>query len=189
MEHLISGLLRDFEAGILTRRQLIQTLALGVTIGPAALAATQQPTRKSSIPPPSSVTGWKTAWLDHVSYVVSDYRRSTAFYRDLLGWEVIHDDGQKQCSMKVGNIGGIIIRNRAGYPGAEAGPTQPTITGVIDHISWGIQPWDTAKVKAELEKRGLDPKPDMNGKFQSFHLNDPDGWDLQISNQTDTSLL
>ena len=31
----------------------------------------------------------------------------------------------------------------------------------------GVEPWDTAKVKAELEKRGLDPQPDMNGKFQS----------------------
>jgi len=189
MEQLISGLLQDFEAGKMTRRQLIQTLALGVTIGPAALAATQQPAQKSSIPPPRSVTGWKTVWLDHVSYVVSDYRRSTAFYRDLLGWEVIRDDGQKQCSMKVGNVGGIIIRNRAGYPGATEGPTQPPITGVIDHISWGIQPWDTDKVKAELEKRGLHPKPDMKGKFQSFHVHDPDGWDLQISNQTDTSQL
>jgi len=29
----------------------------------------------------------------------------------------------------------------------------------------------------------------MAGKFQSFHLRDPDGWDLQISNQTDTSQL
>ena len=36
MEQIISGLLRDFEAGKLTRRQLIQALALGVTAGPAA---------------------------------------------------------------------------------------------------------------------------------------------------------
>jgi hypothetical protein len=80
-------------------------------------------------------------------------------------------------------------RNRAGYAGVAEGATQPTITGVIDHISWGIEPWDTAKVKAELEKRGLNPRPDMNGNFQSFHVHDPDGWDLQISNQTDTSQL
>jgi hypothetical protein len=106
-----------------------------------------------------------------------------------MGWEIIHDDGQKQCSMKVGNVGGIIIRNRAGYAGAAGSTNQPTITGLIDHISWGVEPWDTAKVKEELEKRSLDPKPDMNGKFQSFHLNDPDGWDLQISNQTDTREL
>ena len=78
---------------------------------------------------------------------------------------------------------------RAGYAGVAGATTQPTFTGVIDRISFDIEPWDTAKVKAELEKHGLDPTPDMNGKFQSFHVHDPDGWDLQISNQTDTSEL
>jgi catechol 2,3-dioxygenase-like lactoylglutathione lyase family enzyme len=189
MEQIISGLLQDFEAGKLTRRQLIRTLALGVTAGPAALAAAQNPVGESSIPPPRSPAPWKTVWLDHISYAVSDYRRSTAFYRDLMGWEIIHDDGQKQCTMRIGKVGGIIVRNGAGYAGAAAGTNQPTITGVINHISWGIEPWNTAEVKAELEKRGLDPRPDMNGKFQSFHVHDPDGWDLQISNQKDTSEL
>lgn len=189
MEQIISGLLQDFETGRLTRRQLIQALALGVAAGPAALAAAQKPTEQSSIPPPHSPAPWKTVWLDHISYAVSDYRRSTAFYRDLMGWDIIHDDGQKQCSMKVGNVGGIIIRNRAGYAGAAGDANRPTITGLIDHVSCGIEPWDNVKVKAELEKRGLDPQPDVNGKFQSFHVHDPDGWDLQISNQTDTSQL
>ncbi|HKS73042.1 MAG TPA: VOC family protein [Terriglobales bacterium] len=189
MEQIIGGLLRDFEAGKLTRRQLIQALALGVTAGPAALAAAQQPAQQSSIPPPRSPAPWKTVWLDHISYVVSDYRRSAAFYRDLMGWEIIHDDNQKQCTMKVGSAGGIIIRNRAGYEGVDGATNRSPITGLIDHVSWGIEPWDTVKVKAELEKRSLDPKPDMIGKFQSFHLRDPDGWDLQISNQKDTSEL
>jgi catechol 2,3-dioxygenase-like lactoylglutathione lyase family enzyme len=189
MEQIISGLLQDFEAGKLTRRQLIQALALGVTAGPAALAAAQKPAGQSNIPPPRSPAPWNTVWLDHISYAVSDYRRSTAFYRDLMGWEIIHNDGQKQCSMKVGNVGGIIIRNRAGYAGTMGGADRPNVTGLINHISWGVKPWDTAKVKTELEKRGLDPQLDINGKFQSFHVHDPDGWDLQISNQTDTSQL
>ena len=189
MEQIISGLLQDFEAGKLTRRQLIQALAIGVTAGPAALAAAQNPEQQSTIPPSRSQAPWKTVWLDHVSYVVSDYRRSTAFYRDLMGWEIIHDDGQKQCSMKVGNAGGIIIRNRAGYEALKGESNPPSITGLIDHVSWGVEPWDTEKVKSELEKRGLNPQPDMNGKFQSFHLRDPDGWDLQISNQRDTNGL
>jgi hypothetical protein len=64
----------------------------------------------------------------------------------------------------------------------------PPITGVINHVSWGVQPWDTEKVKAELEKRGLNPRPDMVGdNFKSWHVKDPDGWDLQISNQTKDS--
>jgi hypothetical protein len=167
MEQIISGLLRDFEAGKLTRRQLIQALALGVT-GPAALAAAQKPAQQSSIPPPRSPAPWKTVWLDHTSYEVSDYRRSTAFYRDLMGWESIHDDGQKQCSMKVGNVGGIIIRNRAGYAGAAGGTNRPTITGLIDHISWGVEPWDTAKVKADSKNAAWTHSPTWTVSSRAF---------------------
>ena len=42
-----------------------------------------------------------------------------------------------------------------------------------------------------LVKRGLTPREDTGGRgnmetspFKSFHVKDPDGWDLQISNQT-----
>ena len=63
--------------------------------------------------------------------------------------------------------------------------TAPAGTGVINHVSWGISPWDTEGVRAELEKRGLSPRADMVGAdFKSWHVLDPDGWDLQISNQT-----
>ena len=35
---------------------------------------------------------------------------------------------------------------------------------------------------AELKRRGLNPRPDMVGE-KSFHVFDPDGFDLQISDQ------
>jgi len=210
MESIIAGLLKQFEEGKMTRRQLIQSLALAASAAavPGSMtAAAQAPSPgKTPIPQAFEPTGWKTVWLDHISYAVSDYRRSTAFYRDLMGWETRNDNGT-QCTLKIGNIGGIIIRNRRepgagrqgtnsqpagdGQPAAASQGTQsnrPPITGVINHISWGIQPWDTDKVKSELERRGLKPRPDMVGdKFKSFHVSDPDGWDLQISNQTKDS--
>ena len=69
--------------------------------------------------------------------------------------------------------------------------SRPPVTGVVDHISWGIEPWDTETVRSELVKRGLTPREDTGGRgsmetspFKSFHVKDPDGWDLQISNQT-----
>ena len=33
-------------------------------------------------------------------------------------------------------------------------------------------------MEAELKRRGLDPRPDTD---DSFHVKDPDGFDLQIS--------
>jgi catechol 2,3-dioxygenase-like lactoylglutathione lyase family enzyme len=162
------------------------------------------------IPAAKDAAPWKTVWLDHISYAVSDYRRSAAFYRDLMGWEIKHDEGSRQATLKIGDIGEIIIRNNrqggdaaaatsgASTPAANAATNttagggqrgnaqpRPPLTGVINHVSWGVSPWDTEKVKAELERRGLNPRPDMVGQnFKSFHVFDPDGWDLQISNQT-----
>jgi catechol 2,3-dioxygenase-like lactoylglutathione lyase family enzyme len=187
MEAIIAGLLKQFEDGRMTRRQLIHSLALAATAGPAAAAVAQETAPKAStIPPPAGPAPWKTVWLDHISYAVADYRKSTAFYRDLMGWQ-IKNEGNNQCTLKIGEIGEIIIRNRR-EPAATAPPGQsgrPPVTGVINHVSYGVQPWDTDKVKAELERRGLTPRPDMVGdNFKSFHVTDPDGWDLQISNQT-----
>jgi|RhiMetdeSRZDD1v2_1073273.scaffolds.fasta_scaffold194131_2 catechol 2,3-dioxygenase-like lactoylglutathione lyase family enzyme len=214
MEGIIAGLLKDFEDGKMTRRQLIQSLALAATAAasstPLLAQATQGAAQKAStIPPPTGPAPWKTVWLDHISYAVSDYRKSTAFYRDLMGWEIKNDNGTSQCTLKIGDIGEIIIRNRrepgagdqtstptgqaastsqtgtAGGNGQQGQGNRPPLTGVINHISWGVQPWNTDAVKAELEKRGLKPRPDMVGdNFKSFHVLDPDGWDLQISNQT-----
>ena len=204
MEGIIAGLLKDFEDGKMTRRQLIQSLALAAAAAMPGAAAVAQTAAQNKAPIPQAFepAPWKTAWLDHISYAVSDYRRSTAFYRDLMGWDVRNDNGTSQCTLKIGDIGGIIIRNRRDpaanmQPAASAQPpgngqsgqpARPPITGVINHISWGVQPWDTEKVKAELEKRGLKPRPDMVGdNFKSWHVTDPDGWDLQISNQTKDS--
>ena len=185
MESVIAGLLTDFERGKMTRRQLIQSLALAAAA--AAPVATVGAQTASTIPAATGPAAFKTVWLDHISYAVTDYRKSTAFYRDLMGWEIRNDDGKQQCTMKIGDIGEIIIRNRrepaAGAPAGQS--AQPPVTGVINHVSYGIANWNTEGVKAELEKRGLKPRPDMVGdNFKSFHVKDPDGWDLQISNVT-----
>jgi catechol 2,3-dioxygenase-like lactoylglutathione lyase family enzyme len=182
METVINGLLKQFEDGKLTRRQLIQSLALAaVAAAPAGSAVAQN---ASTIPAATAAPAFKTVWLDHISYAVTDYRKSTAFYRDLMGWEIRNDNGKNQCTMKIGDIGEIIIRNRRDDAPAQAAAAAP-ITGVINHVSYGIANWNTEGVKAELEKRGLKPRPDMVGdNFKSFHVKDPDGWDLQISNVT-----
>jgi len=200
-------LVSDFENGCMTRRQLIQSLAmLTVVAAPSPVAASeaQSATQAASIPQAFEPTGWRTAALDHISYAVADYRRSVAFYRDLMGWTIRSDNGTTQTTLDINGLGEIIIRNRrepatatpgarpqsAGSPAdgttAQQGQgTRPPITGVINHVSWGIHGWDTAKVEAELKRRGLNPRPDMVGEnFKSFHVLDPDGWDLQISNQT-----
>ena len=104
METEIARLLKEFEDGRMTRRQLIQSLAMAALAAPAAgVGAAQTPMEKAP---------WKTVWLDHISYAVTDYKRNAAFYSDLMGWGVRNDNGTNQATLNIGNIGQIIIRNR-----------------------------------------------------------------------------
>lgn len=175
MESVIARLVGEFESGKVSRRQLVQTLAMLVAGLPTAAAVANGAAATPAAEAPTAP--WKTVWLDHISFRVSDYKKSADFYSSLMGWKIKEDTGT-QAVLDINGIGGIIIRNAA------RGGTGD-VTGMIDHISWGVEPWDTNTVKAELEKRRLEPRPDMDGPdFKSFHVKDPDGWDLQISNQT-----
>lgn len=155
---------------------------------------------KLSAPQPFEPTGWNTLFLDHISFEVPDYRRSAAFYQSLLGWDVRPGNGS-QASVQIGDIAGAIIRGnaaaraaaRGGAPAAAPAPPASGVTAAIGHISFGIEHWDTERVRAELKKRDVvyvnregqrEPRPDMTGNLQSFHVPDAMGWDLQIGNKT-----
>ena len=188
MESVIARLLNEFESGKISRRQLVQTLAMVAVGAPVASALAQSAAASPAAVAPAAP--WKTVWLDHLSYQVSDYKRSVDFYTGLMGWTVNPgSDTGRQAALDINGIGGIIIRN--GGAAGRDGPPRLPITGVINHISWGIEPWDTESVRSELTKRDLNPRVDTGSaediatsKFKSFHVRDPDGWDLQISNQT-----
>lgn len=183
MEATIATLITDFERGRMDRRQLIKHLAALALAAPAVAPAPAAAQAKAP---------WKTVHLDHISYSVTDYKKSASWYASLMGWEIANDNGTNQATLRIGDVGEIIIRNarrpQGAAPAASAAapaPARGPVTGVINHISYGIEPWNTEAVKAELTRRGLNPREDFVGdNFRSFHVLDPDGWDLQISNQT-----
>ena len=164
MEHIIARLLQDFERGKMNRRQLIQSLGLAATAASAL----------SSVPA-AAAGGLKMTGVDHISYRVSDYKRTRDFYADLFGLTVTDDTGT-QAQLRWGT-GMITARN----------PRQPTqMVPTVDHVSYWVDNWDSDTVKGELEKRGLAPRLDLGDKssppqYVSFHIKDPDGTDVQIS--------
>ncbi len=87
MEHLIANLLRDFEKGKMSRRELIQTLVLTATAASVAGAT-----------PSSQGSGFKAIAVNHISYQVADYGKTRDFYVDLLGMGVTNDDGTSASS-------------------------------------------------------------------------------------------
>lgn len=161
MEHIIAKLLHDFENGFINRRQLIQNLALASTAALPAMAAPRG-------------SAFKTLELDHISYQAKDYRVTRDFYADLMGMEVTNDDGKRECELRFGNST-LLARNR-----------RQTVASPVDHIAYRVSNWDTDQVLSELVRRGLAKptlRPDTGARpnYSSFHVSDPDGFDLQIS--------
>jgi catechol 2,3-dioxygenase-like lactoylglutathione lyase family enzyme len=162
------------------------------------------PAAAASAPAPFAPTGWKTVWLDHFSFNVTDYKKSASFYANLLGWTPTYDEGS-QNELMIGDVGDIIVRG--GNPlDPEFGKTPRRRGTGVDHISFGITPWDTDGVKAALEQRGLRAQIDTSSRhrdaegkwvpdeihtaaFKSYHTDTPNGFNLQISYVTHDNRL
>ncbi len=156
MQRIIARLVHEFEQGKLTRRQLIQNLALTVTAGSAV----------SGVPAAAAEGKVLNATnINHVSYQVTDYAKTRDFYAGLFGMKVSDDDG-KQCRLSFGN-NILIVRNRQPAP-------------KVDHIAYTLANWDQEKeaVEAELKRRGL--KIVQGDIKTSLHIKDPDGFEVQL---------
>ena len=182
----------------MSRRELLQALGISIAAGPLVIVAQEPaPARAQQAPrdttplvPPFEPIGWKTVWLDHLNYQCVDYKKGAAFYAALMGWKVRSDDG-KQALLDMGEAsGGILIRGGLSAPPPAAitdaglGVSRPPVRAMFDGFAWGIEPWDTDNVKAELEKRGLKPIADHHGEYKSFRVKDPDGFDVAVTNGT-----
>ena len=169
-------------------------LQIGNGKGFAKARATSKANAKLSVAAPFESTGWQTVWLDHFSFSAANYKASVSFYMNLLGWGSTYDEGS-QNELMIGDVGDIIIRG--GNPLDPAFGQRPgRAAGRIDHISFGISPWDTDGVVADLEKRGLTHSIDTSdgmeihaAMFKSYHTTTPNGYNLQISYNTHDTRL
>jgi catechol 2,3-dioxygenase-like lactoylglutathione lyase family enzyme len=173
---------------------------------------------KLSEPPPFESTGWKTVWLDHLSFNVTNYKESASFYKNLLGWTPTYDEGS-QNELLIGEVGDVIIRGgnpldpnfgrgggRRGAAASADAVSPAARSARIDHISFGIAPWNTDGVKEALEKRRLRAQIDTSSRhlgpdgtwvpdeihtaaFKSYHTATPNGYNLQISYVTHDNRL
>ena len=215
MDDSVDRLLREADNSPLSRRALLRIMGLAALTLPAATRAqgrgqdttrtgrgNRAPADTTHVPAPFDPTGWRTVWLDHITYQCTDYARAAAFYSALMGWKVRSDDGT-QAVLDIGDdVGGIVMTNGyvpppptpspndtagggRGGSGGRGGAVRSPIMARISSFAWGIEPWDTDKVKAALEARGLNPVADHVGPaFKSFHIKDPDGFDIQLTNGT-----
>lgn len=178
MEIVIAQLVKQFEDGTVSRRQLIQGLAALALAGSSATASAQ-------------TGGFRTLNLDHVAYDTSDYRRIRDFYAGVLGLDVVNDNGKNNCELHFGSTRGVGVRDRmmmslTNLPQPSGDAAAPARRPGINHIAWKIENWDTDRVRTELERRGLEPRLARGGaidtpNYVSLNVQDPDGLGVQIS--------
>jgi catechol 2,3-dioxygenase-like lactoylglutathione lyase family enzyme len=155
MESVISNLVSRFEKGSLSRRELVQALAMlaasGSGIG-AAKAAQEG-------------LDFKAAAIQHVSIHAADLQRSIGFYQKMFGFRVVSED-RPGGIVRLGN-GTVLVSLNNGGP-----------AGVIDHFAIGIPEFKAETGRSYFTQRGAMV---FQGDYAGFHIKDPDGVNVQIS--------
>jgi catechol 2,3-dioxygenase-like lactoylglutathione lyase family enzyme len=152
MEAIISDLVSRFERGALTRRDLVQGLALltGTSAAPAARA---------------QEAGLKAKNIDHVSIQVTDLPRAIAFYQKIFGFTVVSEDKPNEI-VRLGGGGKVLVSLHHKSP-----------TGLVDHFAIGVEGFNRDSVTRLLQARGVTPDNNLDA---GFHIKDPEGMSVQI---------
>jgi catechol 2,3-dioxygenase-like lactoylglutathione lyase family enzyme len=150
----------------------------GVFPGAAAPNAKESDGTKnlSSIPGPDG-KGFKAYAVSHLVLNVPDVDQSRDFYTDLLGMKIIFykpggvygvdSPGGPVCFLKFGE--NYLYLRKSQHP-----ENKPYVA----HFAMAVENYDQAAVKAELERRGYQPKPD--GKY-GWSIKDPAGMRTEVA--------
>jgi len=152
MEAMIANLVNRFERGALSRRDLIQGLAMLAAAGGAASDARGQG---------AAIQGVK---IDHISIQVSDLPGSVAFYQKMFGLKVVSEDKPNE-----------IIR--LGMDKVLVSLHHKSPTGLVDHFAIGVAGFNKESVTRELKERGAEPQENIDA---GFHIKDPQGIGVQV---------
>ncbi len=148
---LIERLLNQYEAGGLTRRQLVQGLA-ALGLGAASGATRAQPT-------PST---FGAVGLNHIALNVTDIPRAREFYVRHLGLEVTSESAGT-CFLRCGESNFVALF-RADKPG-------------LSHYCYSIPGYTVEKAAEALRGVGIEPR--IRG--QRIYFDDADGLEVQLS--------
>jgi hypothetical protein len=151
METIISDLVQSYEKGALSRRQLIQGLAMLAAAGGAGVAAAQQ-------------TPFKSTRIDHVSMQVTDLPRSIEFYQKVFGLNIINEDKPNEI-VRMGTTK-IIVSLHHKEP-----------TGLVDHFAIAVDGFKKDEATASLAQLGLKAEENLD---YGFYVRSPDGIPVQI---------
>ena len=151
MQAVISDLVARFDAGTLSRRQLLQGLTALAAVGAAAPAAAQE-------------TPFKSSRIDHISVQTPDLAKSVEFYRTIFGLNIVNEDKPNEI-VRMGTTR-IIVSLHHKEP-----------FGIVDHFAIAVDGFERESATATLARHGLKAENNLD---YGFHVRDPAGVPVQI---------
>jgi catechol 2,3-dioxygenase-like lactoylglutathione lyase family enzyme len=152
----LDGMLKQYEDGTLSRRDLLAALALLVAAPSAADAA-------QSAKPIGAVKS-----MNHVTVFVPHVQKTVDFYQGLFGMPILTRQGT-----------GINLSTGSGFYGIYPAPAGTT-TGSINHVCFGMENFDADAVLKQLTDRGVKGNIRMRGDTKELYFTDPNGIRVQL---------
>lgn len=124
--------------------------------------------------------------IDHIVLRVRDLDRAEAFYRELLGCEVVRrrdDLGLRHLRAGASMIDLVSVDGKLGSRGGAAAGEQARN---VDHVCLRIEPFDEAAIVHHLAAHGLAPHGPASNNFgaegegPSLYFDDPDGNTIEL---------
>lgn len=124
--------------------------------------------------------------IDHLVLRVSSLERSIAFYKNVLGCQVIkrRDDlGFVHVRVGTSMIDVVDVDGPTGRPGGAAAGTEARN---LDHFALRIEPFDEPAILAHLAAHGIEPTGIAHANFgaegsgSSVYFSDPDGNTIEL---------
>jgi hypothetical protein len=190
MEGFVAEKLDDFTTGRISRRKLIETLTLAATTAYATGGA------KAQRPDPTL----KAQLINHFSYTCPDYRVAVEWYAKLLNLTPsgatdreavlpLGKEGEQPYGVTAKDVPltHLIFRTRDpnGPPPRSGARPQAAPQAVIDHICFTVAGFNRDSAKGKLAELGVKNIRPLTSN--SIHMDDPFGYDVQLSGLDETA--
>jgi catechol 2,3-dioxygenase-like lactoylglutathione lyase family enzyme len=151
---MVSGfdrLLDRYDAGQISRRELLGGLVAMAAVAPTASAA-------------EPVIG-KVGQLNHVTMFVKDVQKSVEFYQRLFGLEVLTMQDP-----------GVNLRVGGSFLGIYPAQNQPN----MNHVCLGLENFNADAVLKKLGDAGVSGRIRQRGDTKELYFTDPDNLSIQL---------
>jgi catechol 2,3-dioxygenase-like lactoylglutathione lyase family enzyme len=124
------------------------------------------------------VAAFEVQGLDHVALSVSDLKRSSEFYSEVLGLERAYDEWHEPVFM-VASGTGLALFSTGSHESSGDPDAKPPVRFL--HVAFRVDREAFEAARSELAERGIDTSFADHGAAHSIYFDDPDGHQVELT--------